>query len=365
MKKNKATLVLILALIASTSCTKCDKTTKPEVKSIIFMIGDGMGLSQVTMSMIENGYKPTIFNQAQNIALQKNYSSNNRVTDSAASGTALASGKKTNNGMLGVTPDSTACESIASAASKQGKSTGVISTSNLQHATPAAFYAHVPSRNNYNEIAVQLSNSSLDLAIGGGFDYMQQEENGVTLADKMKNKGFELVTNMEELAAASSAKLLGLMSKNHMSSILGGRDSNYLSLATGKAIETLSKNENGFFLMVEGSQIDWAGHDNNAESLLAEQQDFERAVKVAVDYANKTPGVLVVVSADHETGGMAIISNETDFTLSDSGVEYKFATKGHSGTLIPIYLYGTGAEEINGIMENTELNEKMRNILGL
>lgn len=329
------------------------------------MIGDGMGLSQVSMNMVENGYKPTIFDAAKNIAMQKTYSSNNRVTDSAASGTALSTGKKTKNGMLGMTPDSVACESITKAAKQKGMSTGVVSTSHVQHATPAAFYANVVNRGSYEEIAVQLSNSSLDLAIGGGLKYMKQEENGVSLLEKMQNNGFLLATNMEELKAANSEKLLALLSEDHMPMLKEGRDATFLEVATNKAIETLSKNENGFFLMVEGSQIDWAGHGNDISSLLAEQQDFERAVKVAVDYANKTPGVLVVVSADHETGGLSIISNKTDFTLSDSGVNYNFGTTGHSGTLVPIYMYGTGAEKINGIMENTELNEKMRAILGL
>ncbi len=354
--------LVVLGLCVSCNCEKCDSPSG-EVKNVIFLIGDGMGLSQVTVSMVENGYKPTVWDRARAVALQKSYSANNRVTDSAAAGTALACGVKTNNGMLGMDSDSVMVESIAAVAAAKGMATGVISTSTVQHATPASFYAHVPYRGDMALISEQLASSELDVVIGVGAKLMMEEVDGVSLLDKMRGRGYEVALTMEDVMKSDADKLVGLVGASHLPSIAKGRDTAMLANATAKAIEVLEKDEDGFFLMVEGSQIDWMGHGNNAKGILEETRDFERAVQVAVDYAERTPGTLVVVTADHETGGMALISGNADFTLADSGVNYAFTTKGHSGTLIPIYLYGTGAERINGIMENTELNKKMREMI--
>ena len=157
-----------------------------EVKNIIYLIGDGMGLSSTTMMMVERGYEATIFDQAENIALQKTYSADNRVTDSAASGTALATGFKTNNTFVGCTPDGVAVESLMDVANAQGKATGVVVTTYLQHATPAAFYAHTESRHNYHIITEQLVNSTLDVAIGGGMGHFKE---------RYKDEAKSIITN--------------------------------------------------------------------------------------------------------------------------------------------------------------------------
>ena len=139
-------------------------------------------------------------------------------------------------------------------------------------------------------------------------------------------------------------KVVGLFADEYMPTVMKGRDENYLCNATKKALEILSNNaagsKKGFMVMIEGSQIDSEGHANNAEGILAETRDFERAVGAAMDFADTHPGTLVVVTADHETSGLSITSNKTDFTLSESGIGYQFGTTGHTGTLVPVYLYG-------------------------
>ncbi len=366
--------LIALSLLAATTACNCNKGTsqcapntscqKEEVKSVIFMIGDGMGLAQASMLMIENGYQTTAFDRAKNIALIKTYSANNRVTDSAAAGTALACAQKTNNKMIGVTADLDTCYSIATHAKEKGLSTGLVAACTVQHATPAAFYAHVDNRNDYELITRQLVYSNLDLIIGGGKKYFDQEIDGQKLTEIANKNGFSIVNNFDELSTAGNGSILGLFADGHIASMQEGRG-DYLSKATTAAISRLSKNGKGFFLMVEGSQIDWSCHANDAEATLAEVADFNECVNMVMDYADRNPGTLVIITADHETGGLAAVSNNADFTLADSGVAYKYSTDGHSGILVPVYTYGTGAESINGIMENTELSNKISQILAL
>lgn len=332
-----------------------------EVRNIIYLIGDGMGLSSVSMMMVESGYNSTIFDYAENVALQKTYSADNRVTDSAASGTALATGYKTNNTYIGCTPDGVAVESLLDVAKREGKATGVVVTTYLQHATPAAFYAHTESRHNYGIISEQLVQSSLDIAIGGGMGHFKeryQDEAKTVIADG----GFVLIEDMSELKKQSGdSRTLALLADWEVGSNTGS----YLADATSEALRLLEKRgeDNGFVLMVEGSLIDGMGHANNAEAQQLEMQGFMGAIEVAVEYAKRHEGTLVVVTADHETGGLSIVSADANFNLSEQGVEYRWTTNGHSGVMIPIYLYGVANECINGIVENTDIANTLKTLI--
>ena len=339
------------------------------VKNIIYMIGDGMGLSSVSMMQLINNYEPTIFDQAENIALQKTYSADNRVTDSAASGTALATGVKTNNTMLGIRPDLSHAESLLELAQRKGMATGVVVTTYLQHATPAAFYAHIDSRHKLAEISEQLLRSNLDVAIGGGMAFFEERYGNKEEAQKaITEAGFAYVSSMEELENAdNNTRTLAIVSDKEV----GADSGTYLAEATSKALTMLEaqskgkgkRSKQGFVLMVEGSLIDSMAHGNNAEAQQKEMESFMQAVEVAVEYARRHPDTLVVVTADHETGGLALISANADFNLAEQGVEFKWSTGGHSGQMVPIYLYGAAAESINGIMENTELNAKLKALI--
>ncbi len=346
-----------ILLIAFTTFATLAAVEAQEVKNIIFLIGDGMGLASVSMMQLENNYEPTIFDSADNIALQKTYSLDNRVTDSAASGTALATGFKTNNTMLGQLPDGTNTESLMELAADKGKATGLVVTTYLQHATPGAFYAHVPSRHEYATISEQLLASDIDIAIGGGMAFFKERYNNRKKATKtITESGFTLVESLD--ADMSGERILALLADKEIENRTG-----YLAKATAMAIEHLDNNDNGFVLMVEGSLIDGMGHGNDAKGQQGEMRDFMEAIEVAVAYANEHPETLVVVTADHETGGLAIISGNADFNLSEQGVEYKWATGGHSGVMVPIYLYGTGAELINGVMENADLGKRLKELI--
>lgn len=351
------------------SATAPSEQSSDQVKNLIFLIGDGMGLGQVSMLMIEEGYEPTAFNRARNVALISTYSANNRVTDSAAAGTALATGNKTDNSKLGVLNDGSPVESMIAKAIRENRPAGVVVTSTLQHATPGAFYAHANHRKQEDLIARQLVTSGLDVALGGGKALMEKEQDHAeTLLAKMEDMGYTVVDELDELDAIDRGRVIGVFADGHMPPMKEGRG-DYLPRAVTKALEILSNNADakgtGFVLMIEGSQIDFESHGNDPKGILAEMRDFNRAVTLAMDFADRNPGTLVVVTADHETGGLTMPSGKKDFTLSDSGIDYKFSTTSHTGILVPVYLYGTGAERINGILDNTQLSNKLMELLQL
>lgn len=365
--------ITILLLVAACQCVEAKKPAHNDskVKNIIYMIGDGMGLCHVSMLQVEGKYAPTAFDRAHNIALLKTYSANNRVTDSAAAGTALATGFKTDNGTLGQLPDGTPVESIMAKAQKKGYATGLVVTCYLQHATPAAFYAHVKGRGDSDQISRDFMQSGVDVAFGGGKELFEEayEDSDENYADLLKEKGYEVIYDQADMEGIHSGRVVGLFAEENLPELKDGRG-DYLARATDKALEILTANvkadkKDGFVIMVEGSQIDYRSHANDVEGILAEMRDFEKAVKVAMDYADAHEDTLVVICADHETSGMTIPSNKTDFTLPESGINYDFSTTGHTGVMVPVYLYGACAERINGIMENTELSQKLQQLIGV
>lgn len=369
ISKKMKKLFLLMALVCMAA--QPSEAKMPKVKNIIYMIGDGMGLTHVSMLELENKYAPTSFDRADNIALTRTYSANNRVTDSAASGTALATGYKTNNGWLGMTPDGKPVESIIAKAEKQNYATGLVATYAIQHATPASFYAHVNNRGDYSNITKQFMESNIDLALGGGYKHFDDvfKKQGKDYVKELNNKGYKVCKTWDEIAQQSAGQVFGLLHGDNMPAI-EKRQPNFLADATAKALEILTNNvknekRKGFVLMVEGSQIDGRSHGRDVAGILGEMRDFDKAIKVAMDYVDNHPGTLVVVVADHETGGLSIPSSKTDFTLPESGIGYNFGTSSHTAALIPVYLYGAGAEQINGIMENTELSWKLQELLGV
>lgn len=330
------------------------------VKSVIYLIGDGMGLASVSMMQYEDESGEVVFNQADNVALQRTYSMDNRVTDSAASGTALATGTKTNNTYLGVDANAEVLENLMEVAQSKGKSTGLVVTTVIQHATPAAFYAHIPNRHEYVEISKQLVDSNIDVAIGGGMCFYEELYGKKGVAKELQKRGITLVESLDALAAMNGdGRLLALVADKEV----GADSGDYLANATREALRLLESDEDGFVLMVEGSLIDGMGHGNNAPAQQVEMRGFMSAIEVAVEYADNHPGTLVVVTSDHETGGLSIVSSDADFNLAEQGIEYRWSTGGHSGTMVPIYLYGTGAELINGVMENADLGANLKRII--
>lgn len=363
MKTIGKLLLLILLTSVTSQQTEARKPTVPQVKNIIFLIGDGMGLAAVTATAINQDCVPLQVERAHYIGLARTYSANNRVTDSAAAGTALATGHKTCNGYIGVNPDKQPLKSILEKAEEHGLATGLVATHSVTSATPAAFIAHQPSRKMEEEIAADYLRTDIDLFIGGGRKMFTQREDGRNLTEELQQKDYTMAYTMDEVKAFKNGKLGALLYDTSVPTMAQGRG-DFLPQATSKALEILERNSpKGFFIMIEGSQIDKGGHGNNIQTIIDETTDFDNAVKVAYDYADRHPGTLVVVTADHETGGVTLPSGKPDFTLPDQGVKYTFSTKSHTATYVPVYAYGTGAQHFSRILENTDIPQIMERLL--
>ncbi|WP_017729027.1 alkaline phosphatase [Halalkalibacterium ligniniphilum] len=282
-----------------------------EVKNVIMMIPDGFSTSQATNYRLFKGKKKPIWD-AHLVGMIKTHSANNWVTDSAAAATAMATGQKTNNGMIGMKPNGEHVESILKIAKNAGKATGLVATANITHATPAAYAAHVESRKDEIEIAQQMLESA-DVLLGGGKEFFLpkseggQQRNHHLIREAIKN-GYEILSTKAHLQNISSPKILGLFSSQAMAPAFQRSHSKEPSLKdmTKAAIRTLNQDKKGFFLMVEGSQIDWAGHANDAAWLMKETEAFEEAVNEAIKFAKKDKNTLVVIVGDHDTGGMSV-----------------------------------------------------------
>ena len=330
---------------------KTKPDSKPEVKNVILLIGDGMGVSQFYSGITAN--KGLNMEKVQFVGLAKTYSASSYITDSAAAGTALASGTKTNNGAIGVDENGNEVKSILEYAAENGLSTGVVASCAVTHATPASFVAHQLKRSMEEEIAVDFVNSDITLFIGGGRKYFDARSDDKDLITELEAKGFKVALDMESVMNTESGKLAALIADEHPAPY--PERGEFLPESVGKALDLLNDNDEGFFLMVEGSQIDWAGHANETEYTINEVIDFDNAVKVAMDFADQNPGTLVVVTADHETGAMSITGGD----LSKGEVNASWGSTGHSAIMVPVFSYGTAAIEFAGIYENTDIFNKI------
>jgi alkaline phosphatase len=347
-------------LIFSSFDNSVKTNTKKKPKNVILLIGDGMGLSQVSYAIV-NANERMNFERFKQLGMSKTAASNHKITDSAAGATALSTGKKTYNGAIAVDDNKQALPTILELAEKKGMATGMIATCAITHATPASFIAHRESRELYEDIALDFLNTEIDLFIGGGLDHFSKRKDNKDLVQALKDREYNVITNVNYLYSYNSPKkLAALIAPKHLTTMTDGRG-NYLEKATELGINILSKDPDGFFLMVEGSQIDWGGHANDAEYVRTEVMDFDRAIKVALDFAEKDGNTLVIVTADHETGGLALSGNEEDKTQNK--IEPKFTTKNHTGVMVPVYSYGPGSEKLEGIFENTFIFNVMKESL--
>jgi alkaline phosphatase len=334
------------------------KKPKSEVKNIIFLIGDGMGVSQVYAGLIAN--KGELYlNTMPYSGFNKTNSSDKLITDSAAGATAFSIGEKTNNGAIGVDRNNVPKKTILEMAIEKGLSTGMVASCGITHATPASFVAHQPSRNMYEEIAADFLKVDIDIFIGGARNHFEKRKDGRNLLTELEAKNYDVVTTMDSLKYAKSSKVAGLIAEEHQSPYVLGRGE-MLGDATDFAIDRLKNNENGFFLMVEGSQIDWGGHDNNVPYIVTEMLDFDRTVGRVLEFAAKDKETLVVITADHETGGLSVNGGN----LASGVVEGEFTTGGHTGVMVPVFAYGPKAELFSGIMENTDIFFKFKEVMG-
>jgi len=347
------------AVLAQKPATEIPVPLPKKPKNIVLMIGDGMGTSQIYAGMVANGNILQL-ERFSFVGFSKTTAYDDLITDSGAGATALSIGKKTYNGAIGVAGDTTIHETILESAKAAGKATGMVATCAITHATPASFAAHQPNRNLSEAIAEDIANAKVDLLIGGGLQYFEERKDGKNLVAAMEESGTRVVRTEADLFGITSLPVAALLWDKHPKPKHEGRN-DILPRATYLALEKLAEDEDGFFLMVEGSQIDWGGHDNNTDYIIQEMIDFDQAIGTAVDFAERNKETLVIVTADHETGGFAINGGD----LAKNTVTGKFTTGGHTAVMVPIFAFGPGAEAFSGIMDNTQLYEKMMQALDL
>lgn len=329
-----------------------------EVRNIILLIGDGMGVTQVQAGLTASKGQLHLA-EFKEIGFSMTGSANDFITDSGAAGTAIATGYKTYDQAIGVDKDTIARMSVLAYAENSGKTTGIVVTSQVTHATPASFVAHQPNRYMYEDIALDFLNSGIDVFIGGGGDHFNKRKDMRDLTKELERMEYQTAYSLEEMGKIHKGKLAGLLYPGKPPRWSDGRDS-MLQFSVKKAIELLDQNKKGFFLMVEGSQIDWGGHDNDTEYLIEELIDFDDAVGEALAFARKDGNTLVIVTADHETGGMALTGGNT----REGDVQAAYAGSDHTGVMVPVFGYGPHAEGFKGIYENTDLFLKMIHAFG-
>ncbi|PUB11981.1 alkaline phosphatase [Paenisporosarcina sp. OV554] len=295
-----------------------NKSNNAKIKNVIFLIGDGMGSTYTSGYRYFKDYSSTaavertVFDKylvGQQMTYPEDPAQN--VTDSAAAATAMSAGIKTYNAAIGVDNDKSEVKTILEAAKEKGKATGLVATSEITHATPASFGAHDENRKNMNAIADdyydELVNGKhkIDVLLGGGSaNFVRPDRN---LTEEFQESGFSYVTNKEQLSKDKNGQVLGLFASGGLPKMIDRtKEVPSLQDMTTSAIQRLSKDKDGFFLMVEGSQVDWAGHDNDIVGAMSEMEDFEKAAHAAIEYAKKDKHTLVVITADHSTGGYSI-----------------------------------------------------------
>ncbi|RME96550.1 MAG: alkaline phosphatase [Bacteroidetes bacterium] len=346
----------------STTSPQAGKEATPP-PAVILLIGDGMGLTQMSAALYSSK-TPLALESFPHIGFHKAYSASELITDSAAGATAFACGQKTYNGAIGMTADTLPCSTILEEAEARQLATGLVATSTIVHATPASFVAHQQLRVFYEEIALDMVNSGVDLLIGGGKRYFDRRKaDDRDLLAELQSKGYKVRDYFDgDLSDIKPDTALGFAyfsADNQPLPVNQGR--NYLTYATQLStwFLNLKGQQNGFFLMVEGSQIDWANHANEGRLAIQEVLDFDRAVATALAFARKRGNTLVLVTADHESGGMAIQPGS-----KIGKVKLAFTTNGHTGSLVPVYAYGPGGERFRGIYENTQIYHKIRQFYG-
>jgi alkaline phosphatase len=349
--------ILVLVLFIFGNCSRSD--TDP--KNIIIYIGDGMGVAHITAGKIARG--SLNLERFSVTGMVTTHSENKLITESAAAATALATGYKTVNRAVSVSADKKPLKTVFEFAEELGKSTGVVVTSSVTHATPAAFFAHVGNRRQHSDIAEQILTSGLDVLIGGGWTYFIPQSNAGSRRQDDKNLLELLETRMPVVLSydqlpAEGKNLAALLAPDGLPK---SADRDYsLAALTKVAIGILSKNRNGFVLLVEGSQIDGAAHDQDQEGIVAEMIDFDGAVGTGFDFAQKHGRTLVVVTADHETGGFAVHegSIKTKQVISTG-----FTTTYHTAAMVPIFAYGPGSNRFSGIQDNTRIGQNLIELL--
>lgn len=340
---------------------KVEKITPPKgkkVKNVILMIGDGMSLAHMYTAWTANRGQLWLEN-AQYTGLSKTWCTNRLVCDSGSGGTALATGQKTCYHAVGTDPQGNPLTTLCDLAKAKGKSAGIAVTCRLWDATPCDFSCHNLDRDKEQELIGDYPTSGLDYAFGGGAKYFTNRADGRDIFKELEANGYHVSRTWDDLAAWKSGKVFAV--PYDVDTPLPDERGDLLARASLKGIELLNQNRNGFFMMVEGSQLDDYGHFNQLDLLMKETLDFDQTIGKMMKWAAQDGETLVVVTADHETGGLTLVDGNKD----EGKVTCCFSTKSHSGVMVPVYAFGPGSEQFSGIMENTDIFKKIKALMKL
>lgn len=398
MKKfSLLTLILLLSLVAS---------AQQKAKYVFYFIGDGMGFNHVSLTEYWLGYtqdvfdsRPLSFSAFPVLGWAVTHSESNLITDSAAAGTALSTGSKTKNGMLATGPDSTALESISYKIHDAGYKVGISSTVGINHATPAAFYGHNVNRGNYYEIASEIPASEFEFFAGGGaIESTGDDEDRVSVYEAIEKGGYVIAEGMDDFAARKDGaeKMMLLQKDGRLRTELPYAidmkedDMTQADLVRASIDFLYDENGEGFFVMSEGGRIDWASHGNDTKAVILETLSFSDAVAEAVRFYNEHPDeTLIVVTADHETGGLTLswekgynlyfdkleqincskdnVSEEEREHMNEISHEAHigWTTGDHSAANVPVFAIGAGSGLFSGRMDNTDIPKRICEAMGV
>ena len=356
-----------------------------KAKNVILLIGDGMSASQITSyRLLKEGPNGRIAVDNFPISgIVLTHSADAIITDSASSATAYSTGSKTKNGFLGVDQEGRILENLTEKLDNFGFVSALISTSEVTHATPAAFSSHVDSRRNTDEISSQMLESKVATILGGGRKFFLSAENGGKRKDERDlleeaKKSHKILMHKHELDISGitpSDRILGLFADEHLRDEENPDNhsseptlTEMLRFSLERAEAAIDNQCRGSFIMVEGSQVDWAGHANNIDYLERELKEFDEATRYALEYAKKNPDTLVVVTADHETGGLLIEPIALSY-YTGNNIKFSFNTAigggSHTGVPVPVYAYGPGSLNFSGTLDNTDVYRAILSALDL
>lgn len=329
-----------------------------KVKNVILMIGDGMSLMHIEAAWTCNRGHLWLEN-AQYTGISKTPASNRLITDSGSGGTSLATGYKTRYHAVGVDSTGRPLESLNVLAHKAGKANGIAVTCRLWDATPCDFVAHNLDRNKEQDLILDYLNAPLDYVFGGGAKYFEHRDDGRNIFSELEKKGYRVARTLDELWHCKSGKIYAV--PYPVDTPVPAERGDLLAKASLKGIDLLNQNKNGFFMMIEGSQLDDYGHFNQLDMLMQETLDFDQTIGSVMKWAAADGQTLVVVTADHQTGGPTVLGGD----YHTGTVQVNFSTRDHSGTMVPVYAFGPGSENFTGFMDNTEIFWKIKRLLGL
>ncbi|QMW04546.1 alkaline phosphatase [Spirosoma foliorum] len=325
--------------------------SRSRVKNVILLIGDGMGLAQIYAGLTANRGDLNLA-KLLNIGFSKTSAADTYITDSAAGATAMATGQKTNNRAIGVDSLGKPVPAIPSLIKKWNMVSGLISAGPITDATPAAFYAHQPDRMFEREIASDFLRNPVQILIGGGYRYFKEQN----VLDTLHQQGYQIGTKFDQLESLKHPFVL--LDDSSVVAINKGRK-DFLQRSLQKTLHDLEPNKAGFFIMAEGAQIDYGGHANEMRYVVEEMLDFDRTIGDAIRFADSNGETLVIITADHETGGLSLLDGD----LKRGYVDGNFSTNDHSGIMVPVFAYGPHSLDFRGVYENTEIQRKIMAIL--